>query len=416
MSDSADQAVVATPHAITVDFFSRKGNREEILINSTDPTQQLEGKSRWFTYAFARPVYLTKIEVKTDGYSSYDKFEVIVDHVDGTTHDEKIPLNVGSVSLRLGKMCNGFRFKPPSKIIADTKLLSVIATGFTEEEFHRLEWAIKEYEKKAAEQTAREAKLAEATEEFAELTAERVELEGAVGRAKAELDQLQKSISSGTERMTRQKEQEAQLQKSVSDANERLSNVVSEVERETTKRDALIREVRLFPSEIAGFVKEGNRSIKWYLGIGAPFALILAIILVKLFSNAVDLTQLYKTDPNIDIWTIFLTRLPFVIVALALVEACGYIVGRLVFEIIRINRQRLEFAKLSIIAKDVSTAAASVAGEVSDDDIFDRETKLKMELLREHMKNFVGNEFEYRGTGLIAAIKGVADRFGKPTA
>ncbi|MDM7933388.1 hypothetical protein [Tabrizicola sp.] len=279
-----------------------------------------------------------------------------------------------------------------------------------------LEWAVKEYEKKAAEQTARETKLAESTEEFEKLTAERVELEGAVGRARAELDQLQKSISSGTERMTRQKEQEAQLQKSVSDANERLSNVVSEVERETTKRDALIREVRLFPSEIAGFVKEGNRSIKWYLGIGAPFAAILAIILLKLFSNAVDLTQLYKTTPDIDIWTIFLTRLPFVIVALALVEACGYIVGRLVFEIIRINRQRLEFAKLSIIAKEVSIAAASVAGELSDDDIFDRETKLKMELLREHMKNFVGNEFEYRGTGLIAAIKGVADRFSKPSA
>ena len=79
----------------------------------------------------------------------------------------------------------------------------------------------------------------------------------------------------------------------------------------------------------------------------------------------------------------------------------------------RINRQRIEFAKLSIIAKDVSTAAATVSGEIAEDEIFQHETKLKMELLREHMKNYVGTEFEYHGTGIIAAIKGVAERFGK---
>lgn len=409
-----NQSSIPSAHPITVDFYSKKGNREEILINSNDSTQQLEGKARWFSYAFQRPVYLTKIEVRTDGYSSYDKFEIVVEHVDGTFHEEKVPVSAGSVSLRLGKLSNGFRFKPASKILSEPKLLNVVATGYTEEEFHAFEWAIREFDKKHADQVARETKLAEATEEFAELKAERVELEGAVGRSKAELDQLQKSVAASTEKLARLRDQETQLQKSVSDATERLSSVQSEVERETTKRDALIREVRLFPSEIAGFVKEGNRSIKWYLGIGAPFALILGVILLKLFSNAVDLTQLYRTTPDIDIWTIFLTRLPFVLVAIALIEACGYIVGRLVFEIIRINRQRIEFAKLSIIAKDVSTASAASADDLSDDEIFDRETKLKMELLREHMKNFVGTEFEYRGTGLIAAIKGVADRFSKP--
>ena len=88
--------------------------------------------------------------------------------------------------------------------------------------------------------------------------------------------------------------------------------------------------------------------------------------------------------------------------------------GRLVFEVIRINRQRVEFAKLSIIAKDVSAAAAHRLTEIPEEGVFEAEIQLKMELLREHMKNYVGNEFEYKGTGLIAAIKGVADRLSRP--
>jgi hypothetical protein len=173
----------------------------------------------------------------------------------------------------------------------------------------------------------------------------------------------------------------------------------------------LVRELRLFPSEIAGFVKEGNRSIIWYTCLGLPFVVVLLLVLNKLFSNAVDLTQLYKSEADIDVWTVFLTRIPFVLVAITLIEVCGFVVGRLVFEVIRINRQRIEFAKLSIIAKDVSTASAVGLDEMSESDIHERETKLKMELLREHMKNFVGTEFEYKGTGLVAAIRGVAERF-----
>ncbi len=73
------------------------------------------------------------------------------------------------------------------------------------------------------------------------------------------------------------------------------------------------------------------------LPLSLPFALVFFVILWSLFSSAIDLTQLWKNEDGIDIWTIFLTRLPFVIVAFALIEAAGFVVGRLVFEIIKIN-------------------------------------------------------------------------------
>lgn len=401
-------------HLIAIEFYSRKGNKDEHLINGGG--EPFDAKSRWFSYSFARPVYLTSIEVTCDGYASYDKFDVEVDHVDGTKHEERIAVNSGTVKLSLGKLANGFRFRPDKKWLSDPKILKVASTGYTQAEFHEFEWAIREFQRSLADLDRREKKLEAQQTELAALKAERVEIESAVGKAKAESDQLNQLLSSTKEAVAKLQTQEKDLRQKNNSAEESLRNLMAQISKETERRDELVREVRLFPSEISGFVKEGNRSIWTYIWIGLPFLAVLVVILTLIFVNAVNLTQLYKEVESIDIWTVFLTRIPFVLVAIALIEASGYVVGRLVFEVIRINRQRVEFAKLSIIAKDVSAAAATRVEGMTEQEVFDAETQLKMELLREHMKNYVGNEFEYKGTGLIAAIKGVADRLSrKPT-
>lgn len=401
-------------HLIAIEFYSRKGNKDELLINGGE--EPFDAKARWFSYTFARPVFLTKIEVVCDGYASYDKFDVEVEHVDGTKHEERIAVNSGTVRLGLGKLANGFKFRPDKKWFSEPKILSVTSTGYTQSEFHEFEWAIKGFEKSLADLERREKHLEDQQAELAALKAERVEIESAVGKAKAESVQLNQLLSTTKDSVSKQQSLEKDLQQKNSSAEETSRNLTAQITKETQKLQELVREVRLFPSEISGFVKEGNRSISTYIWIGLPFLAILAVILSLIFFNAVNLTQLYKEVESIDIWTVFLTRIPFVLVAIAIIEASGYVVGRLVFEVIRINRQRVEFAKLSIIAKDVSAASAAKAEGMTEQEVFDAETQLKMELLREHMKNYVGNEFEYKGTGLIAAIKGVADRLShKPT-
>lgn len=410
MDDENPPINAPTPHVIGIEFYSKKGNKDELLINANDLEASIDAKSRWFTYSFVHPVFLTNIEIFSQGYESYDKFEIVVEHVDGTFHEEKLGVNKGASTLRLAKLCNSFRFRPDKRYLSEPKLLRVSATGYTEEEFHEFEWAIREYDTKAADLHKREQKFQEQADSIAELRAQQIELDSIVGKSKAELEQLTKSLNSTKAQIGQHDSTAKDLRQKVADAESELRTVSSSVEKESAKLKELVRELRLFPSEIAGFVKEGNRSITSYSLIGLPFLVILAIIVIKLFSNAVDLTQIFKVEESVDIWAIFLTRLPFVLIAVALVEACGFIVGRLVFEVIRINRQRLEFAKLSIIAKDVSTASAIGLADLSDKEVFELETKLKMELLREHMKNYVGNEFEYKGTGLVAAIKGVAER------
>lgn len=398
-------------HVIAIEFYSRRGNKDELLINGTG--EPFDGKSRWFSYAFARPVFLKSIEITSEGYASYDKFEVEVEHVDGSKHEERIPVNNGIVKLHLGKLATGFRFRPDKRWLGDPKLLRVTSTGYTESEFHDFEWTIKEFQKNLANLERREKNLESRQAELAALKVERTEIESTVGKSKAESEQLTQLLTSTKASVDKLQTLEKDLRQKNATAEETLRKQTAQIEKDSQRLQELVREVRLFPSEIAGFVKEGNRSIITYTLIGFPFLVVLVTILVLIFVNAVNLTQIYKEVDDIDIWTIFLTRIPFVLVAVALIEASGYIVGRLVFEVIRINRQRVEFSKLSIIAKDVSAASAAKVEGMTEGKIFDAETQLKMELLREHMKNYVGNEFEYKGTGLIAAIKGVADRLSR---
>lgn len=402
-------ALVPSPKSISVDFYSRRGNKDERLINA-DGSAPFDAKARWFSYTFNQPVYLTEISVKVEGYGAGDKFDLEVEHVDGTYHEERIPVLESAVTLRLGKLCRAFKFKPERKWFTDPRIASVSVRGFTEAEFHQFEWAIRDFDSRLSKLTEREesAKLLE--ESLAELRAEKVALEAEIGKSRAELDQTQKAITSATVAASNEEEKRLLAINKRNQVREELETATKELSTKSKQLEELVKELRLFPAEIAGFIREGNRSIGHYLLIGLPFAVILSFVTYRLFSSAVDLTQLWKQDPNIDIWAVFLTRLPFVIIALAILEVCGAILARLIFEIIRINRQRMEFAKLSIIARDVTMASASAAKGMTSEKLFDRETALKMELLREHMKNYVGTEFEYRGSGLISAIKGVADR------
>jgi len=405
---SEDYAPIS--HQIEAEFYSAKGGKVDPLINNSDSSLSQDGKNRWYSFSFAKPVYLTGLSIACEGYAGWHSFELIVEHVDGTQHEESVSVNNGLVSLKLGKLSTSFRFRPEARRLVEPKINRVSATGYSLDEFHKFEWAIQEFEKKTEELQLREQRNKDLSESMVELRAEKVSLESEIGKSRVEREQLSKSINLSQSELAELVVTQGTLRIEVGEIGDSLKVVKAELNSDERKRDELVRELRLFPSEIAGFVKEGNSNIKWYLALSAPFAIILFIVLHSLFSNSIDLTQLWKKDQGVDVWVIFLTRIPFVVVAVTLIEACGFLVGRLLFEIVRINRQRLEFAKLSIIAKDVCAASSNRLAEMSGADVFERETALKMELLREHMKNYVGAEFEYKGSAFVSAVVGVAGK------
>ncbi|MBP0482430.1 hypothetical protein [Sagittula salina] len=190
-----------------------------------------------------------------------------------------------------------------------------------------------------------------------------------------------------------------------------------EIQRLTDTRDntssdleKVKTELKMFPSDLAGYIEEGARNIKIYAALSTPFVIVILFVTWSLFFSAIDLTVIWRdTGEEIDVWSIFLTRLPFVIVAVTLLEVCGYTVGRFIYEIIKINRQRIAMQKLSIIAKDISTLSAKNT-ELTDDEIFERETALKMELLRDHLKDDLTQDFSYSGTAFQSVAKAISGK------
>lgn len=397
------------PRPIDISLFSKRSNKTTRLINNSDPNGFIAGKKQWYEYEFESPIFIVKIEIKADGYSNWNDIEFEIDSVDKGDVSQKCKIKDGASVAEIGKLSRGFKFRLPQRLLSNTKLLSVVVVGLTIDELNDFEKEIMSLDQRAADILARERALETSKSELSDLKSQINSLQSELGKATAQRDEIQASITTSKGELLKLQEAEKDTNQEISIRNNQLREVKSELSDARDELEVVTREVRLFPSEIVGFVKEGNRSIYWYIGISAPFVIIMYIVLSALFSSAIDLTQLWRKEENVNIWTVFLTRLPFVVVAAALVEACGYIVGRLVSEIVRINRQRLEFSKLSIIAKDVSAASAN-ATDLTEDQIFEKETALKMELLREHMKNLSGLEFEYKGGAIISSIVGVANK------
>jgi hypothetical protein len=95
-----------------------------------------------------------------------------------------------------------------------------------------------------------------------------------------------------------------------------------------------------------------------------------------------------------DIVKFMLSRSPYVIVSAAVLGICYSILRGLVSEIININRKRQELFKISIIARDVSYASQHGL-DLDPDQAYDLKTQTKMELLKEHLKVNIGDEFTY---------------------
>jgi hypothetical protein len=77
---------------------------------------------------------------------------------------------------------------------------------------------------------------------------------------------------------------------------------------------------------------------------------------------------------------------------------------RLFSEIVTINRRKQELQKISIVATDVSFASFSDLG-LNDEETYHLRTQSKMELLKQHLKQHLPEDYVYGGTtGPIHAI------------
>ncbi|PWG17132.1 hypothetical protein DFK10_08830 [Salibaculum griseiflavum] len=74
----------------------------------------------------------------------------------------------------------------------------------------------------------------------------------------------------------------------------------------------------------------------------------------------------------------------------------------LITEIIRIDNQNRALAKVSIVATDVHNASSDGL-DLSDEEIYHLRTGLKMDMLRDHLKTYLSESFDYISSDRVKA-------------
>ena len=98
---------------------------------------------------------------------------------------------------------------------------------------------------------------------------------------------------------------------------------------------------------------------------------------------------------KIDIGTVFWSRMPFVIIVVSILFVCYEISKMFIKNIIHIQKQKRIFMKIGILAKDV--ADQSILGlDLNENEKFELRTKLKMDLLKSHLSNDIGENYDYK--------------------
>jgi len=365
-----------TFHEIGIDHHSTKSKRSLQLLGNKDTAKAITSRREWFGYEFKELIYLSSVEVSTEGFGEFDEFDL--SYVDSFTKIEKLlyaKAVEGKVKFAVGRFVEGFGFRPPSKYLVSPKLLSIDAYGLKTDEINLL---VDQFVQVASirDRVMRECQIP--LKQAADAESRKVTLEGEISSLETKLETITKSIEDADadfqshEAKLKDKVKEVEAANSVlAEKQTTISTFDDQIEKKTEERKGLNQEVvlannklselkrdiHLFPSEIAGYVKQGARNIWLYVLLSlVPFGLIFAVT-VKLFLNSEHLVDAFLANPTLPVIDYLLSRLPYALVSAVILVVCYTWLHRLFSEIITINRRKQDLLKISIIATDVSFAS-----------------------------------------------------------
>ncbi|MBR9857243.1 MAG: hypothetical protein GYB38_05990 [Gammaproteobacteria bacterium] len=400
-------------HPIELRLFSKKTSKTYNLLYGSGKQEPIKGQHKNYSFELEVEIYVVSVFVETEGYSSIDYAEYGYTDATGAYFDSKVRNNDGSFEFEVNSFIKNFTFKPSRRYSGDPKILRVTFYGYTKSEFREVCDAIYDFdsyklkaekilekvrhrlEEVKEQQSIAEEKIDSYNEKLATLETEsssylkdieflkndRESLKDKIEELRAQDASLSAKLEQSGDLLDRKREEHKQLN--------------ADVAEKTAKLKSLREDINLFPSEIGAFVEQAAKNIYGYTLLSMLPIFGMLLVILALFSNAADLTVIYKEEEGVSVWTIFLTRLPYVMIAVTIVHACYRIAKVFISEILKINQQKLNLSKISIIATDVSKASEEGL-ELDDDDLYQLRTQLKMELLREHLKEYINDSYKYK--------------------
>lgn len=404
---------VASPHAISIEYLDHRGRKTTKLVGNANDENHIKSQHRTYEFEFKEPQFISAIQFHSVDYADGSKANFTCTYYPSGADGKAQVLNSGNKwTVRINGFVTKFTIEPPKKFLGDQLLTSVQIQGLHPQEFAEVakqvgtaesfkQAALEKCRERLSDVTSKEAEVAgleqqivEKSESIEELEQSESELSAAVEKAQEKLEVTERAVGS-------KKQELSEFSARIESANSSIEQKTGErkqLSTEITKAKAELRELKeninMFPTEISGFVSQGASNIRRYSFLAAIPIIIIGLVTVDLFSKASELSHLENLPANISVWEVLIARFPYVLVCGALIASSYKLARVFIGEIIRINEQRLNLTKISIIAKDVSDASED--GLSMDDAArYEHRTHLKMDLLRSHLKGYLAEEYRY---------------------
>ncbi|WP_420467810.1 hypothetical protein [Panacagrimonas sp.] len=403
----------SAPHEINISFLDHRGRKTTKLVGNTSEENHVKGRHRTYEFEFKELQFVSRIQISTRDYADGNKANFNCTYY---PYGDKAKVQVANAnnawSVRVNRFITKFSIEPPRKYLGDQLLTSVQIEGLRSSEFSDVAkqvGAVENLRQSALEKcrerleavTAKEAEVEGLNQKIAELTESITQLDDNKSQVESQLESAQENLAT-TDRAVGSKKQE------LSEFSARIESASSSIEQKTEERkqlstviakaEAQLRELKeninMFPTEISGFVSQGASSIRRYSFLAAIPIIVIGLVTVDLFSKASELSHLENLPQTISIWEVLVARFPYVLVCAALIASSYKLARVFIAEIIRINEQRLNLTKISIVAKDVSDASEDGLS-LDDAARYEHRTHLKMDLLRAHLKGYLADDYQY---------------------
>ena len=399
-------------NALPFTLLNRRTNKTTKLVANSGETESMNGTNRWYDYEFSEHVFLSEIIVSMEDYRAYDTFEVKWRPAQGGEITVDVSReNDNTYRTSINQLVKSVSFKPPKKMFVKAKLNAVSLVGFQMSELDEFLRVVSRLDRLKSDIVSdcelAVARAQKASSSMEELRTERnllteeirldqktvTDLNNEIGKLTEQRNGILADLKERENSVTALREQEANVKEQISARNADRSALASDVAEKKRELRALQDDINMFPTEISGFVSQAARNTSSYWRLAMIPILLLVTMAALLVGNAANLTTVVDEVDNARIFSILATRIPYVIIATAIIGAAYKLAAMFVSEIMRINQQRLNLSKVSIIATDVSKASEEGLDTLSSEEIYTLRTRLKMDMLRDHMKHYLSNNF-----------------------
>ena len=204
------------------------------------------------------------------------------------------------------------------------------------------------------------------------------------------LNESQEEKLSKNEKLAKENESLTDSKQQLEIQKKSLNTDLAEATRELKK---LQEDKNAFTEDVIEFNRRSNDQKRFYLFFSITLIIIIGILASIVFYQAV------MAATSVTTWTesfqIFIARIPLLAMIFTLTVTCFYLIRSFFVKIMDIDRQQLNFAKLGIVAKDVTLYASQGLDEIDEKIELEKRIRLKMDLLKDYLTEELGKQYDY---------------------